>query len=254
MKLRRITRGMKERLQLLAGRVPSCRWVRLRLGAYHHWDPSLSRLQFGAIEKHLSKCPECRAEWEQASELCHNLERLRRTMAGEPSVEEQVAQLMARINENETKQASPRPTKAAWFNHYSFRLAALCLLIVAVPLLNYTGQYLVTEYFRPRQPVAEGLVTVAPLKNSAKASVPIEMVAAVFLLMIALPLFGYATYRVFRSRESVTDGRSLILPYKNSAKASVPDETTMSKTREGRLIDENRGREGDHSHEGSCDR
>jgi hypothetical protein len=238
MKLRRIARFLKERLQLLTGRVPSCRWVRLRLGAYQHWDPSLSRVQFGAIEKHLNECPECRAEWERTSELCHDLERLRRRMAGEPSIDLQVARLMVRNNENEAKQTSPRRAKAAWFNHYSFRLAALCLFIMAIPLFSYMGHYLVTEYFRPTQTVTEGRSLIFTLKNSAKASLPIELMVAISLFMIALPLFGYIAYLVFRPRQSPTQAEYSPLPLKRSAKASVPSEE------EERPIAKTKGREG----------
>lgn len=228
MKLRRIVRFLKERLQLLAGRVPSCRWVRLRLGAYHHWDPSLSRLQFGAIEKHLNECPRCQAEWENTSVLCHDLERLRRGIAGEPRIDLQVARLMVRINENEVKQASPRGTNAAWLNQYGYRLATLCLLIISVPLLNYAGHCLVTEYFKPPQSITEGQSLAFTLRNSAIAGLPIILMVAITLYIITLPLIGYVAYRVLRPRRSPAQAASSPFPVKYSANASVPIEKGMN--------------------------
>ncbi|MCE5231212.1 hypothetical protein LLG95_16675 [bacterium] len=205
----------------------------MRLGAYHHWDPSLSRLQFGAIEKHLSECPECRAEWERTSELCYNLEQLRRGMAGEPSIEEQVANLMVRINECETEQATYRETCAAGFRRYGYKLAAaMCILVIALPVLGYMGQQVLIKYIG----AGESLILVRDMvyRNSARVGVPIEMLAAVCLILIALPL-GYMGHRVLkeylRPRESAT-GVGL-LTRKNSAMTKPPAETKVGKSMGG---------------------
>jgi len=148
-------RAIRERLLALCGRVPGCEWVRIRLGAYYGWDPSLSKGEFLTIERHLDECTACAAEWQEVRHVQDTIERTLAASDPDRITPEAVADsVMARFEASDGKKEARRVArKVAWTSVSVAQLAAACLLVVALPVLAYVAAQVWrgTEHDAPRE-------------------------------------------------------------------------------------------------------